>query len=225
MRKCERIGSMFLDRVDAGKQLIPKLQIYKEENPVLLALPRGGVMVAFPIAKYFHLPLSVLIVRKIGSPENPEYGIGAVSEENVVLKDIEAMERIGLSEKAFRKLQKTEEIELERRKKVYRDDEEIPPLKGKTVLLIDDGLATGVTARAAIKAIKKHKPSQIIFVVPVAAIEVAKLLIREVQELISLTAVDNLGSIGSYYEDFSEVTDEQVVQMLSYLKTFNDGNT
>lgn len=209
---------MFFDRVDAGKQLIPKLQIYKEDKPVLLALPRGGVMVAFPIAKSFQLPLSVLIVRKIGSPGNPEYGIGAVSEDNVIYKDIEAMERVGLSEKAFRKLQKTEEIELERRKKVYRNDEDIPSLKGKTVLLIDDGLATGVTARAAIETIRKHKPSQLIFAVPVAAIETAKLLIRDVDEFISLTAVDDLGSIGSYYEDFTEVTDEQVVQMLSYLQ-------
>lgn len=210
---------MFLDRVDAGKQLIPKLQIYKEEKPILLALPRGGVMVAFPIARSFHLPISALIVRKIGSPENPEYGIGAVSENDVILKDREAMERIGISERAFRKLQRAEETELGRRKMVYRNDEELPSLKRKTVLLIDDGLATGVTARAAIETIKQHKPSQLIFAVPVAAIETAKLLIHEVDEFISLTAVDDLGSIGSYYEDFSEVTDEQVVQMLSYLQT------
>ena len=210
---------MFFDRVDAGKQLIAKLQIYKEDKPVLLALPRGGVMVAFPIARSFHLPLSVLIVRKIGSPENPEYGIGAVSEDDVTLKDTDAIERIGLSEEVFRSLQKKELEELKRRRAVYRNDEAIPSLKGKTVILIDDGLATGVTARAAIETIKKHKPSQLIFVVPVAAIETAKLLIREVDEFISLTAVDELGSIGSYYENFSEVTDEQVVQMLSYLQT------
>src|SRR6266568_2209480 len=205
---------MFEDRIEAGKMLSEKLKKYEKENPLVVALPRGGVAVGFPIAKALHAPLEVEVVRKLGAPQNLEFGIGAVAEDGVVYLGKDMLEYFQISQSTLRLIQDREMLELERRKQLYRDGKPLPLLTNRTVILVDDGLATGVTARAAILSIKKHHPKKIIFAVPVCSKEIVVALRLMVDSIICLELPEKLDAIGRYYRDFAQVSDEEVLALL-----------
>jgi len=206
--------AIFKNRQEAGRKLARRLIAYRNNKPIILALPRGGVGVGYEIARVLHAKLDVIISRKIGAPYNPEFGIGAVSEKDTVVLDRQTINKFGYAEKDIHKEQQQAQKELERRLLLYRGNHQLPNLFGKTVIVVDDGLATGVTALAAIKAIKKDKPEQLIFAVPVCASETGTTIQSLVDTFICL-ASRNLWAIGLYYEDFKQVSDEEVLHLLS----------
>jgi len=184
----------FVDRADAGRQLAEKLQDYNAQVGVVVALPRGGVVVGDVVAKALGWPMEVLVVRKIGAPSSPEYGVGAIAEGGV---------RIG-------KQDEKEEEELRRRVKMYKRGRGLPDLENKVVMIVDDGLATGMTMRAAIMAVNKLRPGKIIVAVPVASKET----IEELGEVVCVKEVEYFDGVGAYYENFEQVTDEEVVAIM-----------
>lgn len=209
---------MFYNRNEAGEQLVEKLLKYKNKSPLVLALPRGGVVVGFPIAKALQAPLDVIIARKIGAPQNLELGIGAVAEDNAVIWDNTIIDYFQISQSTLHLLEARETLELERRKRLYRQGRPLPLLTNKTVILVDDGLATGVTARAALLALKKHHPKQIIFAAPLCVAETAFSMNSVVDKIICLQTPKELTTIGSYYQDFHQVTDKEVTTLLRKIK-------
>lgn len=209
---------MFEDRIEAGKQLAAKLKKYEKENPLVVALPRGGVAVGSPIAKALHAPLEIEIVRKLGAPQNLELGIGALAEDGVIYLDENMLDYFEISQSTLRLIEERELLELERRKQLYRNGKPLPLLTNRTVILVDDGLATGVTARAAIMSLKKHHPKKIIFAIPVCSKETVEIIRPLVDAIICLELPEKLDAIGRYYEDFHQITDEEVV---AYLRRIN----
>ena len=206
---------MFKDRIDAGKKLGNSLKKYKDENLLVLALPRGGVVVGYEVAKKLKAPFSIIVSRKIAAPSIPEYGIGAVSEGAYFL-DKENVRDVGLKKDQLDVLIKLQEDEVKRRVKLYRG-RKLPILSEKTVILVDDGLATGVTAFAAIEALIKLKAGKIIFAAPVCDRRTAKKLGRKAKAVECLLYPE-LSSVGYYYLNFSQTSDEEVVEILSKAK-------
>ena len=205
---------MFEDRIDAGKLLAGKLAKYERQSPLVVALPRGGVFIGFPIAKALHAKLEVLLVRKLGAPNNPELGIGAIAEDGVVFWDNDILEMLKVPLPVMKSIKYSEEEELERRKQLYRHGRTLPLLTNKTVILVDDGLATGVTAHAAILSLKKHHPKKIIFVAPVCSQATARMISPLVDTIICLDSEEQLEAISHYYRNFRQVTDEEVMTLL-----------
>lgn len=204
---------MFVDRKDAGNRLAQKLSKYRGENALVLALPRGGVVVGYEIARALNLPFDIVVVRKIGHPANPEYAICAVNEEGLSLcneAEIKFVDQNWLKEETLR--QKNEAL---RRIEVYRGGRDSEEISGKTAILVDDGIATGLTIRAAIKSIQKKNPKELVVAVPVAPHEMITELRQETDAIIVLNdAEDYLGAVGAYYKDFPQVSDEEVVELL-----------
>ena len=206
---------MFDDRRDAGIRLARELKEFKERKDVIvLALPRGGVVVAHEIARALRVPLDVFVVRKLGFPGRPELAIGAVSETGAVVWNQDVLSMYEVS-KAYldRELQKEKE-EILRRVALYRSGRTLPVLKGKVLILVDDGLATGATARAAIEALKQEKPKKLVTAVPVAPAGTALEFERLVDTFVCLEADPALYAIGAYYRDFTQVTDKEVIDLL-----------
>ena len=205
---------IFENRQEAGKQLAQKLRKLVRDRPIILALPRGGVPVGYEIARLLHAPLEVIVVRKIGAPDNSEFGIGAIAEGGIKILDEPVVEFIGLSKKELNKLIKKEEKELRRRVAIYRDNKQLSDLSGRTVIIVDDGLATGITARAAISSVKQKKPKQIIFAAPVCAYETIQDLGLLKDKVICLVAPRDMVAIGLWYQNFDQLSDKQVKEML-----------
>jgi putative phosphoribosyl transferase len=208
---------MFVDREDAGRKLATLLARFKHENACVLALPRGGVPVAFEVARALGLPLDLVLVRKIGAPFQPELAIGAIVDgskpELVVNEEIAAM--LDLPE-GYLAEQGAEELkEIERRRKLYLGGRPRIGITGKTVLLIDDGIATGATIRAALRATRRAGPGRIVLAVPVAPTATAKALRTEADEVVVLEEHEHLDAIGLYYRNFAQVTDEAVRDLMN----------
>lgn len=206
--------AIFHDRHDAGKQLASHINQQSFTDPILLALPRGGVVIADEIAATLKLPLHVVVTRKIGAPSQPEYGIGAISENSSAYFNPEVKDYYDSNSEEVQEIVRTEEIELGRRIDLYRKGEKLPLMKGKTLLVIDDGLATGVTAIAAAKYLRTLYPKEIILVVPVAPKDVGEEVKRTYDRIICLHEITNLRSIGQWYDDFSQVEDDEVLTIL-----------
>ncbi len=205
----------FKDRTEAGRLVAEKLQHYKgKEDVLVVALPRGGVVNGNEIAKELGCPLDVIIVRKIGFPGQPELAIGAASETGAVVlnKDIIAMG--GVSEQYIKDETARQRNEIERRKELYRAGEGLHPLKGKTVIVVDDGVATGATMKAAISAIREEGPRRIVVALPVSSVEAEREISLLVDEWICLHTPPDFMAIGGYYADFTQVSDDEVVEML-----------
>ncbi|MBU0579140.1 phosphoribosyltransferase [Patescibacteria group bacterium] len=206
----------FVDRTQAGRQLANKLTSYQDTLAIVLALPRGGVPVGFELAQKLNLPLDVLLVRKIGTPGNPECGLGALTEEGVLILDEERLGSYEFTKTALAETIKQERVELRRRQHKYRPGRTLPNLKNKTVILVDDGIATGVTIRAAIKLLRdKLQASKIILAVPVCAVDTAVELEQLVDELVCLKFVSRLWAISLYYQEFEQTSDKQVIEFLA----------
>jgi putative phosphoribosyl transferase len=205
----------FRDRVEAGKLLARELAKYADRSDVLiLALPRGGVPVAFEVAQALHAPLDVMLVRKLGLPGQEELAMGAIASGGVHVLNDEVVDELGLSPGVIDQVAAREHAELERRERVYRGDRPAPELRDQTVILIDDGLATGTTMRSAIAAVRAQRPAYLAVAVPVAARESLAALRPLVDALICVIAPASLYAIGLWYEDFSQTTDAEVCALL-----------
>lgn len=208
---------MFRDRTEAGRRLAQALLPHNSEGTIVLALPRGGVPVAVEVAEALGAPLDLVMVRKIGAPGHSEYGIGAVvdgADPQVVID--EATARMAGADAAYLEETKTRELaEIERRRRAYLGDR--PPLdvRGKTVIVVDDGVATGSTAKAALRALGKAGAARRILAVPVAPIETVEALREEADEVVALTTPYPFHAVGLYYENFDQTTDAEVVEALS----------
>ncbi|MGH3090016.1 MAG: phosphoribosyltransferase [Rubrobacteraceae bacterium] len=207
-------GRPFEDRRDAGRRLAERLEGYRNESAVVFALPRGGVPVGAEVSRALNAPLEVLVARKLGAPGQPEFGIGAVATGGVrVLNEI-AVERLGIPDDYLAEITRRETAEVERRLRQFRGDRPEPEVEGRTAILVDDGLATGVTARAAIKALRERSPERLVLAVPVCAAQTEGMIRPEVDEMVCLDTPSDLGAIGFWYRDFEQVSDEEVIELL-----------
>jgi putative phosphoribosyl transferase len=204
----------FQDRREAGQKLGALLLSYAADNPVILALPRGGVPVAFEVAKTLGARLDVWVVRKVGVPWHPELGVGAVAEGGFVHLNHDILQNVGLADSELEAAIEKQRREVEARVTRFRDGRPAPALKDRTVIVVDDGIATGGTVRAAIRSIRAQGPKRVILAVPVVAAATVTTLEPEVDRLIYLRAPHELYAIGLWYDDFSQVPDEAVVRLL-----------
>lgn len=207
----------FQDRADAGRQLARALAGYMGQQPVVLALPRGGVSVAAEVATALDAPLDVILVRKIGVPFQPELAMGAVvdSDEPLVVRNEAVIRHAGIGEAAFQAVCDSELAEIERRRQRYLGGRERVEVAGRSAIVIDDGIATGATMRAALRATRLRKPKKLILAVPVAPTDSLAVMRREADEIVCLEAHPDLGAIGYYYSDFRAVPDEVVIALLA----------
>jgi putative phosphoribosyl transferase len=206
----------FRDRSDAGRALAEELSRYAgRDDVVVLALPRGGVPVGYEIAKALGAPLDVFVARKLGVPGYPELAMGAIASGGRAVFDQALVQRLGISEDAIRQVIAQESRELERREAAYREGRPPLELSGKTVILVDDGLATGATMRAAARAVKEHRPERVIVAVPVAAAQTCDELRGDVDEIICAVTPEPFYAVGLWYENFDQTTDEEVRELLA----------
>jgi putative phosphoribosyl transferase len=203
-----------MDRGDAGRRLAEALARFGREEPLVVALPRGGVPVGFEVAKALAAPLDIVLVRKLGAPFNPEYGIGAIAEGGVRFVRNEDIELIGISDEELDEVVARESAELERRQRLYRGGEEPHPVEGRTVILVDDGIATGGTAVAAGQALKQRGADRVVLAVPVAPPGSEERLAGEFDEIVCLEQPDGFFGIGQFYVDFAQIGDDEVVRLL-----------
>ena len=204
------------DRTHAGRALAERLRPWADRPDVLvLALPRGGVPVAYEVATALDAPLDIFLVRKLGAPGHEEFAIGAIATGGVRVLNDELMEHLGLDEYDLEALTRRERAELERRERAYRGDRAPPDVRGKTVMLVDDGLATGSTMRAAIEALRAEGPAQIVVAVPTAALETCAELADLVDDVVCASTPEPFVAVGLWYDDFSQTSDEEVRELLT----------
>ncbi|HEY9225685.1 MAG TPA: phosphoribosyltransferase [Gemmatimonadaceae bacterium] len=205
----------FHDRSEGGRQLAAALRHYAHRpDVVVLGLPRGGVPVAAEVARELGAPLDVFIVRKLGLPWNPELAMGAVARGGVRVLDQDLIRVAGVSEDDVKRVTAAETAELERRERAYRGSRPFPDVHGKTAILVDDGLATGSSMRAAVRAIREENPARVVVAVPVAAAETCEALREIADEVICVETPEPFTAVGVWYEDFSPTTDEEIQTLL-----------
>lgn len=208
---------LFRDRAHAAARLVPRLLRFKEERPVILALPRGGIVIGFEVAKALEAPLDLVLVRKIGAPGRPELAIGAVvdgpSAETSINQDL--VNRLEIPASYIAEECERELREIERRRQLYRGQQPIPDVAGHTAIVVDDGIATGATVRSALNAVRRARPRRTVLAVPVAPSDTVESLRPEVDEIVCLATPAYFYAIGPFYTDFRQVTDEEVVDLLA----------
>jgi len=208
--------ALFRDRRDAGRRLAQELSSYADRKDlIVLALPRGGVPVAYEVARALHAPLDVFLVRKLGLPGHEELAMGAIATGGVRVLNEDVVNALNIPPQIIDAVAVREGAELERRQQVYRGDRPHPQLAGKTVILIDDGLATGSSMRAAVAGLRTQHPARIVVAVPTAAVETCEALEDVVEDLICATTPEPFFGVGAWYEDFSQTTDQEVHDLLT----------
>lgn len=209
-------GALFHDRAEAGRQLAEKLGHLKSERPVVLALPRGGVPVALEIALALDAPLDLMLVRKVGAPHQPELAIGAVVDghhpERFINRDL--VERLALSASYIEEASQRELREIERRRELYARGRSPIEVRGRTTIVVDDGIATGATVRVALRALREAGAARVVLAVPVAPASTADELRSECDEAVFIATPEIFGAVGFYYEDFEQLSDAEVIEML-----------
>ena len=206
---------LFRDRADAGRRLAAKLSAYAGRPDVLvLALPRGGVPVAYEVAQALGAPLDVFLVRKLGVPGREELAMGAMATGGVRVINEDVVRTLGIPDDVIDAVAEKERRELARRERAYRDDRPPPDVRGKIVLLVDDGLATGSTMRAAIAALRRMHPARIVVAVPVGSVETCAEMADVADEVVCAETPEPFYAVGLWYEDFSQTTDEEVHALL-----------
>jgi putative phosphoribosyl transferase len=206
----------FRDRQDAGRRLAQKLMAYAGDPDVLvLALPRGGVPVAYEVAEALHARLDVFLVRKLGVPGQVELAMGAIATGGVRVLNAEVVQVLDIPEEVIEAATTKEQQELTRRERLYRGDHPAPDLRGLTLILIDDGLATGSTMRAAVAAVRQQQPARIVVAVPVAAPSTCEEFQAEVDELVCVLTPEPFHAVGLWYESFSQTTDDEIQELLA----------
>jgi putative phosphoribosyl transferase len=211
----ERLKNRFENRAEAGQQLAALLDKYAGRGDVIvLGLPRGGVPVAYEIAKHLRLPLDVFIVRKLGVPGFEELAVGAIASGGVRVLNQDVVQALPNADEIIEAVTVQEKAELGRREKLYRDDRPAPELRDRIVILVDDGLATGATMRAAVAALRQNGAAKIVVAVPVGAPETCQEFESEVDETICAIAPEYFHAVGQFYEDFSQTSDDAVRELL-----------
>src|SRR5256886_2010769 len=207
---------IYRNRLDAGKYLAAQLPKYANRDDVLvLALPRGGVPVGYEVAKALHAPLDIFLVRKLGVPGHEELAMGAIATGGVRVLNEDVMRYISIPDAAIDAVAAKEQRELERREQLYRGDRPAPDVKGQTVILVDDGLATGSTMRAAAAALRQQQPARIVVAVPVSAVQTCDEYRMGVDEIVCAVTPEPFHAVGMWYEDFSQTSDEEVRELLA----------
>lgn len=207
--------ALFRDRQDAGRKLALKLSAYANRSDVIvLALPRGGVPVAYEVARALNAPMDILIVRKLGVPGHEELAMGAIASSGVRVLNRDVVQMLRVPPEVIDVVVARELQELHRRERAYRGDRPAPQVRGHTVILIDDGLATGASMRAAVAGVRMQDPARIVIAVPTAAMETCQAFQSEVDEIICATTPEPFDGVGHWYEDFSQTTDEEVHALL-----------
>jgi putative phosphoribosyl transferase len=205
----------FRDRADAGARLAEAVRERQLTDPMVLGLPRGGVPVAFVVAAILDAPLDVFVARKIGAPGDPELGIGAIAEGDVVVADPLAVQILGVSGETFNELAERERRELHRRVERYRGSRPVLDVAGRAVVLVDDGLATGVTAEAALRALRERKPTSLVLASPACADDTAERLSALADDVVCVLRRADFYAVGQWYERFDQTTDDEVVELLA----------
>jgi len=207
---------LFQDRLEAGKRLAEALGFLKgRTDVVVLAIPRGGVVVAKPVAEALKAPLDLVITRKIGAPGNPELAVGSVTQDGEIIVDKEVASMLGVSEEYLKAEAARQRHEIHSRMKRFRGDRPYPDLAGKTVVIVDDGIATGSTVRAAIRSVRSKRPASVIVAAPVGARESVASLSSEADRMVCLDTPEPFYAIGEFYRDFEQVEDDEVRKYLS----------
>ncbi len=205
---------LFGDRRDAGRRLAKELVKASLSRPVVLGVPRGGVVVAYEVAKGLRAPLDVVISRKIGAPDNPELAIGAVAQDGSVVTDSAIVNMLGVSESYLREEAARQLAEIERRLARYRLGQPAVDLTGVTAVVVDDGIATGATVLAALRGLRSAKPSRLVLAIPVAPPEAIGRLSKEADDVVCLATPEPFYAVGQFYRHFQQTSDEEVVELL-----------
>ncbi|HXS24198.1 MAG TPA: phosphoribosyltransferase family protein [Gemmatimonadales bacterium] len=203
----------FADRVDAGRRLAAALEPFRTRNPVVLALPRGGVPIGYHVARALGAPLDVIVVRKLGAPGHEELAVGAIARGAAYI-DWPIVRQLGVSQAYLDQVTAAEERELERRERAYRQGRAALPIEGRTVILVDDGLATGATLRAALSAVRSEHPARIVVAVPVGAPESVARFREMADDVVCLEMPPDFRAVSLSYDDFSPTSDAEVVECL-----------
>ena len=207
---------LFRDRADAGRHLLSRLGAYHgRPDVVVLGLPRGGIPVGYEVARGLGAPLDVFVVRKLGVPGQEELAMGAIATGGVRVVNRDVVDALHIAPDVLDRAAEAERRELERRERSYRGDRPEPQVEGRTVILVDDGLATGSTMRAAVQALRQQRPARIVVAVPVAAFATCEELRREVEEVVCFATPEPFMAVGRFYDDFSQTTDEEVHDLLA----------
>lgn len=206
----------FADRKDAGRRLAAALARFKNADPVVLALPRGGVAIGREVADALKAPLDLVLVRKIGAPFQPEYAIGAIVDGEAPdrLIDEEVVKLLGVPQSYLEETIAEETREIERRRRLYLQGRSPEPVGGRTAIVVDDGIATGATMRIALRAVRRRQPGRLVMAVPVGAAATIAQMQGDADEVVCLDAPHDLGSVGQFYRDFSQLTDQDVIALL-----------
>jgi predicted phosphoribosyltransferase len=210
--------SYFSDRVEAGKRLASSLTDFAGKNAVVLAIPRGGVVVGYEISKALDASLDVIIPRKIGAPDNPELAIGAMTEDGTIILDATLVAYIGVPDSYIKEESERQKQEIERRLKMYRQNEPYPNLKGRDVIIVDDGIATGSTMKAALASVKNRGAKTVTVAVPVGPPSTIRELKKQADRVVCLYMPEHFAAIGQFYRDFDQTTDEEVIELLKQNK-------
>jgi putative phosphoribosyl transferase len=209
----------YTGRAAAGRVLASWLAAREWRDPLVLALPRGGVPVAAEVARALRAPVDVFVIRKLGHPRQPELGLGAVAEGGEPMYDARMMDTVGLAREELAAVEKREVVELERRVRVYRSGRPAPGVAGRDVIVVDDGLATGSTARAALRALAARAPARLVLAVPVGAIETVVELRDDGYDVVVPAAPLDFRAVGQWYRSFDQLTDADVVRILDCART------
>ena len=209
---------LFQDRVEAGRrlatELTARLPTIRDEDPIVLAIPRGGVPIGYEVARAIDAPLDLFIARKLGAPGHEELGIGAVAPGGTRFLDADAIRALGVTEAYIEEVTRKELAELERRLRCFRGDRPPPAIEGRSVVLVDDGLATGVTALASLAALRLQHPRRLVFAAPVCSIEGATAVSRQADDVVCVAMPERFFGVGAWYRDFTQTSDEEVVELL-----------
>jgi putative phosphoribosyl transferase len=218
-------GLYFRDRVDAGRQLARRLETLDRDRLIALGLPRGGVVIASEVAAALEIPLDVVVVRKLGVPFQPELAMGAIGEDGVRVIDQRVVGAAGIRDRQIQMVEERERLELARRARMFRGGRPRLDLTGATALILDDGIATGSTARAAVEVAKKLGAARVVVAAPVTSVEAVRVLSEVADQVVYLTAPPGFLAIGEFYSDFSATSDTEVVKLLGSSQTGRAGAT
>lgn len=207
------LNAIFKDRLDAGKKLAQALSQSKDVDGIVLGIPRGGIVVASEIANFLEFRLDIVIPRKLGAPDQPELAIGAISEDGTVLMNFDIIRRVGATEAYIKEESARQLTEIARRASAYRVGRPAMPLRDEDIILVDDGVATGATLKAAINYVKNQNPRNLTVAIPVSPIQTIRELRAEV-DVICLSSPEIFYAIGAFYSDFKQITDEEVIMHL-----------